>query len=323
MAKSTEVERGSSQVTDAADNFRETAGGAILANRLVVIASDGDVEQATFNSTAVVGVNRQEVAVAAGDQVRVGYGRCVVVADQAITAGQPLKAASGGRVMPFADSELTGDTIEDNVGLGFANQPANDGVEVVSASAADDPTFTVTAWYTRDSLGDTVYTETIALNGTTQVVFTHTDIALVLAVEKSAATTGTITFREASANATIITLPAATLSSGKITVTAAQVNAYNTAPTAVGDAATTKQVGLIGTDEDGATLLDSQALAGTTAVTFNDTFKTVTFLLLGDLETARTVTVKVGTDAANLRVGRALEAATAQDSILDAWIMPT
>ena len=70
MAKSTEVERGSSQVTDAADNFRETAGGAILPNRLVIIASDGDVEQATFYSAAVVGVNRQEVAVAAGDQVR-------------------------------------------------------------------------------------------------------------------------------------------------------------------------------------------------------------------------------------------------------------
>jgi hypothetical protein len=323
MAKTTEVERGSSQVTDAADNFKETAGGTIGANRLCSIASDGDVEQSVFNDAAVVGVNRQEISVTAGQDVRVGYGRCTVVADAAITSGQRLKAASGGKVIQFVDSELSGDTIEDNVGLEFTNQPANDGVEMVSANAGDT-TQTATIYYTRNGQGDTVYTETKTINGTTQVAFTHTDIELVLAVEKSAATLGTITFREASGNATITTLVAATLSAGKITVTAAQVNAYNTAPTAVADGASTKQVGLIGTNEDGTTIYDSQALDGTTAVTFNDTFKTVTFLLMGDVAAATTVTVKVGAeDSRRLYVGRALESASAADALLDAFIMPS
>jgi hypothetical protein len=322
MAKSTEVERGSSQVTDAADSFRETAGGAIGSYRLCSIASDGDVEQSVFNDAAVVGVNRQEAAVAAGDQVRVGYGRNVVVADQVITSGQRLKAASGGKVTQFVDSALTGTTIEDNIGIEFTNQPANDGVEIVSASAADT-TQTVTVYYTRNALGDTVYTETKTLNGTTQVVLTHTDVELVLAVEKSAATAGTITFREASGNATIVTLAAGTLSAGKIAVTAGQTKAYNTAPTAVAGGASTKQVGLIGTDENDAVLYDSQALNGATAVTFNDTFKTVTFLLMGDVAAATTVTVKVGAeDSRRLYVGKALESASAADALLDAFIMP-
>jgi hypothetical protein len=323
MAKSTEVERGSSQVFDAADNFKETAGGVILPHRFVKIASDGDVEQGTFNSPDVVGAYRGEVATVAGREVPVGYGRCTLTADIAITAGQRLKCASGGKAMPLVDSELTGDTIEDNVGLEFTNQPANDGVEMVSANAGDT-TQTATIYYTRNGQGDTVYTETKTINGTTQVAFTHTDIELVLAVEKSAATLGTVTFREASANATIITLPAATLSSGKIAVTAAQVNAYNVAPTAVAGGASTKQVGLIGTDEDGAVLYDSQALNGATAVTFNDTFKTVTFLLMGDVAAATTVTVKVGAadDATRLYCGKALEAAAA-DAIFDAFVMPS
>lgn len=322
MAKRTEVERGSSQVTDAADNFKETAGGTIGSYRLCSIASDGDVEQAVFNDAAVVGVNRQETSITAGRDVRVGYGRCVVVADQVITSGQSLKAASGGKVTQFVNAALSGTTIEDNVGIEFTNQPANDGVEMVSGNAGDT-TQTVTIYYTRTGQGDTVFSETKTLNGTTQVTFTDTDVASILAGEKSAATLGTVTVREASGNATVFTLAAATLSAGKISVTAGQEKAYNAAPTIVAGGASTKIVGLLGTDENGAALLDSKALNGTTPVTMNDTFKTVTYLLMGDVAAATTVTVKVGAeDSRRLLVGKALEAASAADALLDAWILP-
>lgn len=325
MGFNTETQRGGSCPLDLTVVHKEKAGGTIAAHRLVTIASDGDVEQATANATDVHGVLHSaytgKLNAVAGDLVSVGVLRQTVVADVAVVAGQSLKAAEGGKVIQFVDSELSGDTIEDNVGVAFTNQPANDGVEVVSDNAADT-TQTVTIYYTRNGTPDTVSTETKTLNGTTQVSFTHTDIDLVLAVEKSAATTGTITFREASGNATITTLAAGTLTAGKIAVTAGQTLAYNVAPTVVADAGTTKQVGLIGTNSAGTTIYDSQALTGAVPATMNVAFRTVTFLLVGDLEVARTVTAKVGAeDNQRLYVGYSLEAGVA-DGLMDAFILP-
>ena len=312
--------------TDLRYNYRGVAGGAVSLNRFTKVASDGEYEQATFNERiagVLHSVHNRRISAAAGDDISIGLLRQTCVADGAVTPGQPIKSAIGGRAIQFVDSDLSGDTIEDNVGVEFTNQPANDGVEIVSSDAGDT-TQTVTVYYTRNALGDTVYVQSgLALNGTTQVALTHTDVELVLAVEKSAATTGTITFREASGNATIVTLAAGTLSAGKIAVTAGQTRAYNTAPTAVAGGASTKQVGLIGTDENDAVLYDSQALNGTTPVTMNDTFKTVTFLLVGDIAAATTVTVKIGAeDNRRLYAGFALEAAAAKEDLFDAVILP-
>lgn len=326
MAYNTEAERNSTLFLDQTLVFKKKAGGTFSSHRLASLASDGDVEQSTVGSADVIGVLHSNynggLTASSGDYVSVGTGRQTCVADGAMTPRQAIKAASSGRVVQFIDSVLAGTTIEDNVGVAFTNQPTNDGLEMVSADAADT-TQTATAYYTRTGQGDTVYTETKTINGTTQVSFTDTDIDKVLAVEKSAATAGTITFREASGNATITTLAAGTLSAGKIAVTAGQTKAYNVAPVIVADAATTKQVGLIGTSTAGATQYDSQALTGTTAVAMNSAFNTVTFLLVGDLEVARTVTVKVGAeDNQNLYVGYTLESAAAQGDLVDCWIAP-
>lgn len=173
-------------------------------------------------------------------------------------------------------------------GGGWTTQPNNDGLEVVSSDVADT-TQTITIYYTRDSLGDTVYSEALALNGTTQVVLTDTDAALVLGVELDAACAGTVTVREASGNTTITTIAPAALSSGITTIT--DTAAGGSFVRMVGDGATTKQVGLIGTDADAAALMDSQALSGTTSVLSNSRFTTVTKVLHGDLESTRTVTL--------------------------------
>lgn len=173
-------------------------------------------------------------------------------------------------------------------GSAFGNQPAGDGVEVVSSDNADT-TQTITIYYTRDSLGDTVYSEALALTGTTQVVLTDTDAALVLGVELDAACAGTVTVREASGNATITTIAPAALSSGITTIT--DTAAGGSFVRMVGSDTTTKQIGLIGTDSAGAALLDSQALSSTTSVLSNSRFTTVTKVLHGDLESNRTVTL--------------------------------
>lgn len=320
-----EVERGSTITGDLAVCYEmPKADGAIPVQRLVQVTSGGEVQVGTFNSTTVIGVYPGRVNYPGhatmpdnGQPVPVQVGRTFVTADGAITAGQEIKCGSAGRAIQLVTSTLAGTTIEDNVGVAFTNQPANDGLELVSSSASDI-TQTFTAYFTRTGQGNTLFSETVTINGTTQVTFAVTDAALVLAIEKSAATVGTITLREASANATIATLAAGTLSAGKIAVTAGQTKAYNQAPTAVADAATTKTVGILGTDENDAALgvgtSATVALTGAVPVTFGDTFKTVTFLLVGDLEVARTVTVKVGAqDSPGLSCGRALSSATAQN----------
>lgn len=86
----------------------------------------------------------------------------------------------------------------------FANQPANDGIEVVS-SAAGDTTQTLTLVGTTTGGGVTVF-ETITLNGTTQVATTKTNWGNLHLAILSATTTGTVTIREASGNATIATI---------------------------------------------------------------------------------------------------------------------
>jgi hypothetical protein len=171
-------------------------------------------------------------------------------------------------------------------GSAFTNQPANDGIEVLSASAADT-TQTVTIIGTTNGT-DTVVVETVTLTGTTPVSTVKTDWGVVLAVKKSAATTGTVTVREASADLTITAgLTSAVLSVGVNTVT--NTAAFNRAVSMVGSGATTKQIGVGGTNTAGTTIYDSKALNGTTAVTGNSSFLTVTEIYTGDLEATRTV----------------------------------
>ena len=174
------------------------------------------------------------------------------------------------------------------VGAAFTNQPANDGIEVLSASAADT-TQTITIIGTTTGT-DTVVVETVTLTGTTAVSTVKTNWGVVLAVKKSAATAGTVTIREASGNATITTLTALVLSAGVETVAEADQPAYGRLVSLVSDGATTKQIGLKGTDTTDAVIYDSQALAGTTAVLSNSEFRLVTEIYTGDLESGRTCT---------------------------------
>lgn len=173
-------------------------------------------------------------------------------------------------------------------GSAFTNQPANDGVTIVSANAGDT-TQTVTIIGTTNG-SDTTVTEVIALTGTTPANSVKTNWGVILAVKKSATTLGTVTVSETSGGLTITAgLTAAVLSVGVTTVT--DTAAYNRVVNAVASGATTKQIGFGGTDTSGTQIYDSQALTGATSVTSNSSFFTLTEIYSGDVEASRTVTV--------------------------------
>lgn len=173
-------------------------------------------------------------------------------------------------------------------GLAFTNQPANDGIEVLSSDAGDT-TQTVTIIGTTNGT-DTVVVETVTLTGTTPVATVKTNWGVVLAVKKSAVTLGTVTVREASADQTITAgLTAAVLSVGVTTVS--NTAAFNRVLSMVASGATTKQLGFQGTNSAGTVIYDSQALTGTTVAVSNSQFLTLTEIYRGDLEATRTATV--------------------------------
>lgn len=172
----------------------------------------------------------------------------------------------------------------------MGNQPANDGVEVIS-DAAGDTTQTITIVGTTQAT-DTVVVETITLNGTTQVATSKTDWGFILAAWVASGTltaASTVTIREASANATITTLTPTATSRGKVAVTNTTYGGRLVDLVAAG--ASTKVVGLKGTNIAGQTIYDAQALNGTTKVQSNLIFSTVTEIYYGDVANATVVTV--------------------------------
>lgn len=301
------------------------AGAAIEPFRLVSVEADGDVEQADADSLAVIGVYASNVAAVANQVVdEIGWGKTVVQVAGIVSPGDQLKAYDGGKAGRFVNSTYASSEIDTTaVGSAFTNQPNNDAVEVVSASAADT-TQTVTIIGTTTAT-DTVVVEEIALNGTTPVASAKLDWGVILAVKKSAATAGTVTVREASADQTITAgLTANVLSVGVTEVPAADQQAYNRIPAINADGASTKQIGLQGTDSTGAVIYDSQALDGATVTPVNTAFNLVTEIYRGDLEGTRTATVTVAAtvDSPSLAVGKALSAAAAEDDIIGALILP-
>jgi hypothetical protein len=199
---------------------------------------------------------------------------------------------SGDLTGPSALTTTTG------IGVAFTNQPANDGIEVLSSNAAD--TGTVTLIGTTNGT-DTVVVENVVLNGTTQVSSVKVDWGVLLAAKLSASQAGTVTIREASANATIVTLATTVVAAGVETVSAGNQPAWNRTVSLVSNGATTKQLGLRGTNTVGTTIYDSQALTGTTTVLSNSAFVTITEIYTGDLEATRTATA---TAAAGIGVDR-------------------
>ena len=181
---------------------------------------------------------------------------------------------------------LTGrNIIASTAGGNFGNQPNNDGVEIVSNNAADT-TQVVTLYGTLHGATTAVISENITLTGTTQAVSTHTNWSAILGVEMDAEAAGTVTIREASGNLAIASLSTGTLSAGVATITDAR--ARDRILRIDADGASTKIVGVVGTAPAGTALGVAAALNGDTEKDLSASiFRTVTKVLIGDVESAR------------------------------------
>lgn len=206
-----------------------------------------------------------------------------VVADKEYDTG-----GSAARLALVLDNGETS-TYTTAVGSAFANQPANDSVSVHSTDAADTTQIVTVIGTTNGT--DTVVTEDIALNGTNVVDSVKLDWGIILAFKLSAAGAGTVALEENSGNADIKTLAAGGLSSGVNSVTSTEQDFNDALVRLVASEASTKQIGLKGTDTDGSTIYDSQALSGTTQVLSNSRFVTVTEVYTGDLAATTTATI--------------------------------
>jgi hypothetical protein len=164
-------------------------------------------------------------------------------------------------------------------GGGFANQPAGDGLEIVSDDAADIG-MQVTIYGTITGTTTTVTSETITLSGTTAVSTAVLTWVNILGVEMDSVAAGTVTIREASTNATVITLATTVLSAGIETPTI--TNWYNELVRRDASGASTSPVGIIGTYYDDSAKTTVGALDGTTEGNLSAVpFKTVSKVLIG------------------------------------------
>lgn len=291
------------------DSFAMTAGGTVNPYRLVY-KSSGKAIEAAAESSVVVGASQKTGAVNNG-ALDVFFGNIDLKAGSAIVVGDKLKCCGGGRVSPIIVTQA-------DIGTGtagnFANQPAGDGVEIVSDSASDI-TQTITIYGTKTGATDTVTSETVTLTGTDAVSTVETTWQTILGIELSAACAGTITIREASANATIITIAAGTLSAGIGAVAAG--NGYGSVVRIVAGGASTKAVGIMGLGVDGSAVSAVAALNGATEKNIASTrFGSVTKILIGDVATGTVATVKTAAAESSVTaVARALESGALGDYV--------
>lgn len=186
-----------------------------------------------------------------------------------IEAGGHLVCA-GTRNVAGLDGEITA-------------QPSGASVMSVVSSDSGDTTQQITI-YGLDATSAAVK-ETLNLNGNTSVVGTQV-FSKVLGARLSAAAAGTVTVSDDDP-ATILTIAPAALTAG-LAVCSAMYSAG--AIDAVADGATTKNLLLVGYGSTGAVQLEKLTLNGATPVNGAGVFSELTYLAMGEVEAARTVT---------------------------------
>lgn len=293
------------------------ADGAIVANTLVYITDEGKVKTATAHMTTnVYGI--AETSVATGKPVNVGFGNLQVLAGSAIVAGNSLVVTDGGKAVKKITTATNLNTAI--TGSAFTNQPNNDGVTVVSDDAGDI-TQTATIWGTANGAPTVIVSETIALTGTVDADSIRTDWALIIGWLIDGAGAGSIELSKTSGGLEISTLTTGTLSDG-VTVPTAP-NCYGAIPTVVGSGASTKAVGIIGTNTDGDSVDVVVALDGTSAVDLGAAnLASVEYIFTGDVEGTVTALAKTAGATSNESTpGYALESG-ALNTLVDVYITP-
>ncbi len=310
------------------------AGHTIEANRLVKYdAGGGHLLKTVVNDILAIGANTSATA-QYGEPIRVGLGLVTVEAAQDFEAGDMLKCAADGQAIRWVDSGLAGTQMEAGAGSGvlFTNQPSG-GQALQVLSGEGDDTQPVTVWAIQQAEGNGAFSVRkvrVALTGATPVAIepeAANDWVEVLGMMMDDTThTGTITLQsETGTWQTVATISNVEQYAGVVPVTD-ETRAFNAAPTMVLSGAGEHNVGIVGLSTDGTTeIARHKQTDGTTAVAFDDPFYSVEYILTGTLPTdsVRTVTLNVGgPDSETLRIGKALEEATAPDDEVAALILP-
>lgn len=292
------------------------SGSGIAAGRVCEHTS-GEVKTGTEQNTAVMGITRNAIGTDDAGIVEWGYVPCLTASP--VNAGDRIAPRASGYVGKAQTAQVS--LLDATAGGNFANQPANDGIEIVS-SAAGDTTQTITLYGTLNGAATVLVTETLTLTGATQVVSSHTDWGALLAARLSAVTAGNVTIREASGNATIIAITAGNLTAGIAAATSSQ--AYGLIPRHDASGATTDPICVVGTGVDGAALTSIDTLNGATEEDHGTTpFATVTEIYLGAL--ASTVNVNFLTNEASdasAYCGIALQTSAVGGAVVDCFIKP-
>lgn len=291
---------------------RVEADASIGINRLVEKdASTGAIQASSLDSVRVLGAN-QGIARIDGDMFDVETGLVNVVAGTDLVAGQLAKAGTDGKAIGFIDADLKGSVIDESLGSAFTNQPANDTVDVVSASALDI-TQEVTIHGTAVSTGNYL-TETVTLTGDTAVT-TTASFATVVGVEIDGVCVGAVTVSENSGSAAIVEIAAGDLSAGVVYIT--DGFAYNKKASVVADGASTATVLVAHEATDGASEAVLPAtLDGTSAVELSAVSFKITKLMVGSVADDVTASIKVSAteDDLKLAIGKVVKGASAEGS---------
>lgn len=291
------------------------SGSGIAAGSICELTS-GEVKLGTEQNTTVMGVTRNLVSASA--PVTVEWGFVPLKLGSAVAVSDRIAPRASGRVGKAQTAQVS--LLDATAGGNFGNQPANDGIEIVS-DAAGDTTQSITLYGTLNGAATVLVTETIALNGTTVVSSTHTDWGVLLAARLSAACAGTITIREASGNATITTISAASTTAGIAAGTS--TDAYGLIPRHDASGASTAAICAVGVGIDGVATYSIDTLNGTTEEDHGTVpFSTVTEWYIGAV--ASTVNVNVLTNEASdasAYCGIALQAGSAGD-VVDCMLKP-
>jgi hypothetical protein len=306
--------------------WADVADGTIPAYRLVKLDGSGNLVVGTVGSLDIFAANADNAQRTAAQAINLIAGKTSLIAAEPMPVGAPgIKCGDNGRAVLLNSRDKYAGTIKvSSAGAAFTNQPADDGVTLVSSNAGDT-TQTATIIGTTTG-GVVVVVEAIALNGVTPVNTVKTNWGVILAVKLSASCAGTVTVKETSGGLTITTLTTGVLSKGVDLVTATAQGAHNTLPSATGSDTTTKTVGIQYTQNDGTTVAyQAVALTNTTPAPFATVALLVTETYTGDLEAARTMTVKTSAteDDENACVGKALlAAAAAAGGTISALVLP-
>jgi len=292
------------------------SGSGITAGRLAEVTSN-EIKVGTEQATAILGATRGTITASATDaDVEFGAVPCYLASPVAKMDNIAPRAA--GMVGKSLSTQVT--LLAATAGGGFANQPAGDTVEVLSSSA-EDTTQTVTIYGTITGKTTTITSETVSLAGTDVVATTQDAWVTVLAVKLSASCAGTVTIQEGD-DADITTITTTVLSAG--VATPSTTNAYGLIPRHDASGASTKILGLVGTDVNGDALTSVDALNGTTEEDHGTAiFATITEVYLGDIAaTTSDVSVLTNESTDSVNVGVALEASTVSGVSIDCYIKP-